>query len=34
LNRELRPEAVVPVTFEFAKAGRITLDDVPTAAGG
>jgi copper(I)-binding protein len=31
LSRELSPEAVVPVTFEFAKAGRITLNDVPAA---
>ena len=23
------PQAVVPVTFEFAKAGRVTLDAVP-----
>jgi hypothetical protein len=34
LSRELSPEAVVSVTFEFAKAGRVTLDDVPTADGG
>jgi copper(I)-binding protein len=31
LTRELNPQAVVPVTFEFAKAGRVTLDDVPAA---
>jgi copper(I)-binding protein len=31
LTRELTPEAIVPVTFEFATAGRVTLDDVPAA---
>jgi copper(I)-binding protein len=29
LTRALSPQAVVPVTFEFASAGRVTLDDVP-----
>ena len=31
LSRELSPEAVVSVSFEFAEAGRITIDDVPAA---
>jgi copper(I)-binding protein len=31
LTRELSPEAIVPVTFEFATAGRVTLRDVPAA---
>ena len=31
LIRELRPEAIVPVTFDFATAGRVTLHDVPAA---
>ena len=31
LSRELSSEAVVPVTFEFARAGRVTVDDVPAA---
>lgn len=31
LSRELSPEAVVSVTFEFTKAGRVTVDDVPAA---
>jgi copper(I)-binding protein len=36
LTRALSPQANVPVTFEFANAGRVTLDDVPatTRAGG
>lgn len=29
LTRELSPGAIVPITFEFATAGRVTLDDVP-----
>jgi copper(I)-binding protein len=29
LTQELSPGAIVPVTFEFATAGRVTLDDVP-----
>ncbi|MCW2510820.1 MAG: hypothetical protein JWP68_3968 [Modestobacter sp.] len=29
LTRALSPQAVVPVTFEFTSAGRVTLDDVP-----
>jgi copper(I)-binding protein len=32
LTRELRPGAIVPITFEFATAGRVTLGDVPAAA--
>jgi copper(I)-binding protein len=31
LTRELSPGAIVAVTFEFATAGRVTLDDVPAA---
>lgn len=31
LTRALSPQAIVPVTFEFARAGRGTLDDVPVA---
>ena len=31
LNRTLSLQAIVPVTFEFARAGRVTLDDVPVA---
>jgi copper(I)-binding protein len=31
LTRALSPQAIVPVTFEFARAGRVTLDDVPVA---
>jgi copper(I)-binding protein len=34
LTRELTPGAIVPVTFEFATAGRTTLDDVPAATPG
>ena len=34
LTRELTPEAIVPVTFEFATAGRVTLEDVPVATAG
>jgi copper(I)-binding protein len=29
LTRALSPQAIVPVTFEFARAGHLTLDDVP-----
>jgi periplasmic copper chaperone A len=29
LTRELTAQAIVPITFEFARAGRVTLDDVP-----
>jgi copper(I)-binding protein len=32
LTRELSPEGIVPVTFDFATAGRVTLHDVPAAA--
>ncbi|MCU1603897.1 MAG: hypothetical protein JWP46_362 [Modestobacter sp.] len=32
LTRALSPQTIVPVTFEFARAGRGTLDDVPAAA--
>jgi copper(I)-binding protein len=31
LTRALSPQAVMPVTFEFSSAGRVTLDDVPAA---
>jgi copper(I)-binding protein len=31
LTRALSPQAIVPVTFEFAGAGRGTVDDVPVA---
>jgi copper(I)-binding protein len=31
LTGPLRPQAVVPITFEFATAGSVTLDDVPAA---
>jgi copper(I)-binding protein len=31
LPRELTAQATVPITFEFARAGRVTLDDVPAA---
>jgi copper(I)-binding protein len=31
LTGALSPQAVVPVTFEFASAGRVTLDDVPAS---
>jgi copper(I)-binding protein len=31
LTRALSPQAIVPITFEFARAGRGTLDDVPVA---
>jgi copper(I)-binding protein len=31
LTQPLSPQAIVPVTFEFATAGRVTLDDVPAA---
>jgi copper(I)-binding protein len=31
LTRELTAQATVPITFEFARAGRVTLDDVPAA---
>jgi copper(I)-binding protein len=36
LARELTPGEIVPVTFEFARAGQVTLDDVPavTPVGG
>jgi copper(I)-binding protein len=36
LTRALSPQALVPITFEFEQAGRVTLDDVPagTAGGG
>ena len=34
LTAPLSPYAVVPVTFEFATAGRVTLDDVPVRASG
>jgi copper(I)-binding protein len=32
LTQALSPEAIVPITFEFARAGRVTIDDVPAAA--
>jgi copper(I)-binding protein len=32
LTRALSPQAIVPITFEFANAGLGTLDDVPVAA--
>jgi copper(I)-binding protein len=32
LTGSLSPQALAPVTFEFANAGRVTLDDVPAAA--
>jgi copper(I)-binding protein len=31
LTQALSPQAVMPVTFEFSSAGRVTLDDVPAA---
>jgi hypothetical protein len=31
LTRALSPQALVPITFEFEKAGRVTVDDVPVA---
>jgi copper(I)-binding protein len=31
LTGPLSPQSVVPITFEFATAGRVTLDDVPAA---
>ena len=31
LTRSLSPQAIVPVTFDFGSAGRVTLDDVPAA---
>jgi copper(I)-binding protein len=31
LTRALSPQALVPITFTFEKAGRVTLDDVPAA---
>jgi copper(I)-binding protein len=31
LTRALGPQAIVPITFEFARAGRGTLDGVPAA---
>jgi copper(I)-binding protein len=31
LTRALTTQATVPITFEFARAGRVTLDDVPAA---
>jgi copper(I)-binding protein len=31
LREALSPEALVPITFEFEKAGRGTLEDVPVA---
>ncbi len=31
LTRELTAQATVPITFEFARAGRVTLEDVPAA---
>jgi copper(I)-binding protein len=31
LTGPLGPQAVVPISFEFATAGRVTLDDVPAA---
>jgi copper(I)-binding protein len=34
LTRAVSPEAVVPITFEFENAGRVTLDDVPAATPG
>jgi copper(I)-binding protein len=32
LTQALSPQAIVPVTFEFASAGIIALDDVPAAS--
>ncbi|MCW2704285.1 MAG: hypothetical protein JWQ37_2280 [Blastococcus sp.] len=32
LTRALSPQEIVPITFEFASAGRVTLDDVPAVA--
>jgi copper(I)-binding protein len=34
LTGPLSPQAVVPITFEFATAGSVTLDDVPAAVPG
>ena len=34
LTRALSPQAIVPITFEFATAGLGTLDDVPVAHPG
>ena len=31
LTRALSPQALVSITFEFERAGRVTLDDVPVA---
>jgi copper(I)-binding protein len=31
LTGPLSPQAVVPITFQFATAGSVTLDDVPAA---
>jgi copper(I)-binding protein len=32
LTQALSPQEIVPITFEFATAGRVTLDDVPAVA--
>jgi copper(I)-binding protein len=34
LTEALSPQEVVPVTFEFEHAGRVTLDDVPATPPG
>jgi hypothetical protein len=34
LTGALSPQALVPITFEFANAGRGTLEDVPAATSG
>jgi periplasmic copper chaperone A len=34
LRGPLSPLAIVPVTFEFATAGRVTIDDVPVSGPG
>jgi copper(I)-binding protein len=34
LRGPLSPQVVVPVTFEFATAGRVTIDDVPVRRSG
>jgi copper(I)-binding protein len=31
LTRTLSPEAIVSITFDFARAGHVTIDDVPAA---
>jgi copper(I)-binding protein len=31
LTRELTAQALVPITFQFARAGSVTLEDVPAA---